>query len=91
MRKAFGVAGGEPHPDGLEELVIGDPKYDDWDVVADYRELETARAFRQALTDRGIQAVLTADWELDEYGRGDIALRVPPGKAIEAEGLLDGD
>ena len=38
-----------------------------------------------------IDSVLTADWDLDEYGRGDISLRVPPGKAIEAEGLLDGD
>ena len=43
----------------------------------DFDELETARAFRQALTDRGVEAVLTSDWPLDEYGRGDISLRVP--------------
>lgn len=87
----FRVAVGEEHSDGLGELVVGDAAYDDWDVVADYGELETARAFRQALTDRGISAVLTADWALDEFGRGDIALRVPAGQGIEAEEMLDAD
>jgi hypothetical protein len=83
------TAGGERHADGLDELVIGDAAYDDWDVVADYGELETARAFRQTLTDRGERAVLTADWPLDEWGRGDIALRVPPGRGLEAEEMLE--
>ena len=88
---AFRVAVAKEHSDGLGELVVGDAAYDDWDVVADYDELETARAFRQALTDRGIEAVLTADWALDEFGRGDIALRVPAGRGIEAEEMLDSD
>jgi hypothetical protein len=35
--------------------------------------------------------VLTSDWQLDEFGRGDIALRVPPGKWSEAEELLGPD
>lgn len=79
----------EPHADGEAELRVGDPRFDDWDVVADYGELETARAFRQSLTDRGRRAVLTSDWPLDRFGRGDIALRVPPGEGIEAEEMLD--
>jgi hypothetical protein len=32
--------------------------------------------------------VLTADWPLDGFGRGDIALRVPPGRWSDAEELL---
>ncbi|MBA2240103.1 MAG: hypothetical protein H0W09_02475 [Solirubrobacterales bacterium] len=92
FRERFRRLGAEvsrPHPDGEAELVVGDASYDDWDVVTDYAELETARAFRQSLTDRGQRAVLTADWPLDEFGRGDIALRVPPGMGIEAEEMLD--
>ena len=91
LRGIWGVAGGDMHPDGLDELAVGDAAYDDWDVVRDFAELETARAFRQALTDRGERAVLTADWPLDEFGRGDIALRVPSGRGIEAEEMLDPD
>src|SRR5687768_1328200 len=87
--RALGTSEGSLHADGLAELKVGDAAYDDWDIVADYAELETARAFRQALTDRGVEAVLTSDWPLDEYGRGDISLRVPPGKGIEAEEMLE--
>ena len=89
--RLWGYAAGESHPDGLSELKVGDAAFDDWDVVEDFAELETARAFRQSLTDRGLKAVLTADWPLDEYGRGDIALRVPPGRGPEAGEMLDAD
>ena len=39
--------------------------------------------------DSGIEAVLTSDWPLDEWGRGDIALRVPPGDWSGATEALD--
>jgi hypothetical protein len=91
LSRIWNVAATEHHPDGLAELLVGDAAYDDWDVVRDFGELETARAFRQALTDQGAEAVLTTDWPLDEWGRGDIALRVPPGRGGEAEDLLDSD
>jgi hypothetical protein len=91
INRVFRTAGGEPHADGIGELHVGDAAYDDWEVIADYPELETARAFHQALTDQGVNAVLTSDWPLDEYGRGDIALRVPPGQGADAEELLDSD
>ena len=91
IRRLWDAAGGERHPDGLDELLVGDPAYDDWEVVQDFEDLETARAFRQTLTDQGMTAVLTADWPLDEFGHGDIALRVPPALASEAEDLLDSD
>ena len=89
VRQLFGVGEDSLHPDGLAELQVGDASYDDWDVVRDFGELETARAWRQQLTDAGIEAVITSDHPLDEFGRGDIALRVPPGRWSEANELLD--
>ena len=89
LERAGRAFGGEPHADGLAELHIGDAAYDSWDVVQDFTELETARAFHQNLAERGQSAELCADHPLDEFGRGDIALRVPPGEGPDAEELLD--
>jgi hypothetical protein len=89
LRNLGRAVGGERHPDGEAEVHIGDASFDDWDVIRDFSELETARAWRQSLTDRGVEAVLTADWPLDEYGRGDIALRVPNGKGVAAGDMLE--
>ena len=89
LRRLFGVAGGPLHPDGLADLHVGDPRFDDWEVVRDFGDLETGRAWRQQLTDAGLDAELTADHPLDEWGRGDIALRVPQGRWSEANELLD--
>ena len=58
------------------QVHIGDPRFDDWEVVADYEELETGLAFRDGLRELGITAELTADHPLDKFARGDIALRV---------------
>jgi hypothetical protein len=91
LRRIWTAAGGEPRPDGLDELHVGDAAYDQWDIVRDFGELETGRAFRQSLTDPGVDAVLTSDWPLDQWGRGDISLRVPPGQGTEAEDLLDSE
>ena len=79
---------GERHADGEAELHVDDPRFDDWEVVRDFAELRSARAWRQVLSEHGIDAVLTADWPLDEFGRGDIALRVPGERYIEADELL---
>jgi hypothetical protein len=81
--------GGGIHPDGIGELHIGDARFDDWEVVKDFDDLETARAFHQALTDAGMEAEITSDYELNQFGRGDIALRVPPGRWSEANELLE--
>jgi hypothetical protein len=91
LRRIWQAVAGEGPPDGAVELHVGDPRFDDWDVVRDFDDLQTARAFRQSLSDRGVEAILTADWPLDRFGRGDIALRVPPGRWSEAEELLDAD
>jgi hypothetical protein len=72
------------------ELHVGDPRFDGWEVVRDFEDLPTAGAFRQQVAEAGIEAVLTSDWPLDQFGRGDIALRVPPGSWSDAEDLLSG-
>jgi hypothetical protein len=89
LRDLFGVGAGPLHPDGLAELNVADASYDDWEVVRDFEDLETSRAWRQQLNEAGVEAVITADHPLNEFGRGDIALRVPPGRWSEANELLD--
>ncbi len=76
----------EPGPD---TVAIGDPRFDDWEVVRDFEDVEGARAWRAHLAEAGFDAVLTADWELDRFGRGDIALRVPGDQWSDADALLD--
>lgn len=73
----------------MADLIVGDPAYDDWEVVRDFEELDAARAWRQHLAESGIEAVLTSDYPLDRFGRGDIALRVPPSRWSDAEEVLD--
>jgi hypothetical protein len=72
------------------DIHVGDATYDDWTVVRDFEDLETALAFRDQLRDAGIRAVLTSDWELDRFHRGDIALRVEGRDYGDAEALLSG-
>ena len=73
---------------GAVPVHVDDPRFDSWDVVRDFGDVRTARAFRQALEEAGIESVLTSDWPLDRFGRGDVALRVPPESWSEAELLL---
>jgi hypothetical protein len=72
------------------QVHIADPRFDAWEVVRDFEDLHTARAFRQQVSEAGLEAVLTSDWPLDRFERGDIALRVPPGAWSDAEELLSG-
>ncbi|HZA58652.1 MAG TPA: hypothetical protein VE523_05650 [Solirubrobacterales bacterium] len=60
-------------------------------MVRDFGDLESARAWRQQLEEAGIEAALTSDLPLDEFGRGEIALRVPPGRWSAAAEALDPD
>jgi hypothetical protein len=70
---------------------IGDPRFDSWEVVRDFEDLESALAWRQHLVDVGIESAVTSDWPLDRFGRGDVALRVPPGLWSDAEEALGED
>jgi hypothetical protein len=72
------------------DVHVGEPTYDDWEVVRDFEDLETALAFRDQLRDAGFKAVLTSDWELDQFRRGDIALRVEGAAYGDAEVFLSG-
>ncbi len=82
LRRAFG-----PGP-GTTQIHVGDPSFDGWEVVRDFGDVKTARAWHQALVEAGIDGVLTADWPIDRFGRGDISLRVMPDDWSEAELLL---
>jgi len=85
IRAALG--GRSPGP-GATAVHVDDPSFDSWEVVRDFTDVKTARAWHQALKEAGIGAALTVDWPLDRYGRGDIALRVLPEDWSEAELLL---
>ncbi|MFM8520107.1 MAG: hypothetical protein ACKOB2_06890 [Solirubrobacterales bacterium] len=75
---------------GDPKVHVGDPRFDDWEPVSGFEDVETGMAFAQHLREAGLDAVLTADWEPDEFGRGDLQLQVPPGKRSEAEEILSG-
>ena len=75
---------------GGADVHVGDATYDDWAVVRDFDDLDTALAFRDQLRGAGFKAVLTSDWELDRFRRGDIALRVESSDYGDAEMLLSG-
>ena len=72
------------------EVHVGEATYDEWAVVRDFEDLDTAIAFRDRVREAGIKAVLTSDWELDRFRRGDIALRVEGSDYGDAEVLLSG-
>lgn len=89
LRDRFGFArrGRQPGP-GKTPIHVDDPAFDSWEVVRDFGDVKTARAWHQALEEAGIAAALTADWPIDRFGRGDIALRVQGDDWSEAEFLL---
>jgi hypothetical protein len=82
FRDAFGSG------PGATPIHVDDPTFDSWEVVRDFGDVRTARAWHQALAEAGIEAVLTSDWPIDRFGRGDIALRVRGEDWSEAEFLL---
>ncbi len=71
------------------DVFINDPRFDGWETVQTFEDLETASAFAQQLNEGGIDAVLTADNPPDRHGRGDIYLSVPSDRAIEAQEFID--
>ena len=75
---------------GPLDLHVGDSLFDHWETVADFEDVETARAFAGQLRALGIDAALTADSELDRFGRGEIYLRVPGERYGDATVALDG-
>jgi hypothetical protein len=76
--------------DGADRIHVGDPRFDGWEVVHEFEDLATGLAWRDALRERGLDAELTSDWELDSFNRGEINLQVPPGQWSEAEEIMSG-
>jgi hypothetical protein len=75
---------------GKVVLHVDDITFDNWNIVADYSELTTAMAYCQQLRELGFAAELTSDWPLDQWGVGDIALRVHPDEdQFRARDLID--
>ena len=77
-----------PETAGSADLVVGDPRYDDWEVVREFEDVETGRAWLQHLSEVGVPAALTSDHSPDRFGRGEIWLQVPAGRWSEAEEFL---
>ncbi len=77
-------------PDGIGELFVDDPRFDPWEVVREFEDLSTARAWCQRLQEAGIDAVVTADHAPDRFGRGDFYLQVTPERWSDAEAFLSG-
>jgi hypothetical protein len=70
---------------GQTPVHVGDPRFEAWEVVREFGEVTTARAWHQALVEAGIEAALTADWAPDRFGHGEIFLCVPGDRWSEAE------
>ena len=69
-------------------LYVDDPRFDGWEVVREFEDIESARSWRGHLQDAGIAAEITADHALDRFGRGDIYLQVPSEQWSDAEEFL---
>ena len=77
-------------PDGIGDVFVDDPRFDQWEVVREFEDLSTARAWRQQLAEAGIEAVITADHAPNRFGRGDFYLQVLPENWSDAESFLSG-
>ena len=73
---------------GQTPVHVGDARFEGWEVVREFTDVRTARAWHQALEEAGIEAALTADWQVDRFGHGAIWLCVRPEDWSEAELLL---
>ena len=70
------------------KIHVGDPRFDSWEIVRSFEDLETALAWRQHLVEAGVECAVTSDWPLDRFDHGDISLQVPPGSWSDAEEIL---
>ena len=77
-----------PRRSGADAVHVGDPRFDDWEVVREFEDAASAIAWRRHLEDAGIEAVVTSDHELDRFGRGDLYLQVPGDRWSDAEEFL---
>jgi hypothetical protein len=84
----MGLFSRRPRRPRADEVFVGDPRFDDWETVRQFEDVDSARAWRRHLEQAGIEAAVTSDHELDRFGRGDLYLQVPAGRWSEAEEYL---
>lgn len=72
-----------------EPVLIGDPRVDRWESVAEFADRETALAWRDQLRALGVDACCSADQPLDRGGRGSVSLVVPPEQCSRANEIID--
>ena len=71
------------------DVLIGDPRLEDWETVSTFEERTTALAWRDQLRNLGVDAQCAADHPLDRFGRGDVYLVVPAGQWSRANEILE--
>jgi hypothetical protein len=71
------------------QVLVGDPRVEDWETVSTFEDQTTAVAWRDQLRDMGVDAQCAADHPLDRFGRGDIFLVVPPGQWSRANEVIE--
>ena len=70
-------------------IAIGDPRLADWETVSTFEDQKTAVAWRDQLRAMGVDASCVADRPLDQFGRGDVYLVVPPAQWSRATEILE--
>ena len=70
-------------------MLVGDPRFENWETVSTFDEQTTALAWRDQLRSMGVEAACIADNPLDRFGRGDIYLVVPPDQWSRANEIID--
>lgn len=83
IRRLFSRGGREP------AVLVGDPRFEDWETVSTFEDRETAVAWRDQLRGLGLDAACVADTALDAHGRGDIYLVVAPGQWSRANEVVE--
>jgi hypothetical protein len=59
------------------------------ETVGTFADQRTALAWRDRLREMGVDATCTADHPLDQFGRGDIYLVVPPEQWSRANEIIE--
>jgi hypothetical protein len=76
-------AAGEP------DILIADPRVEDWETVSTFTDRTTAVAWRDQLRGMGVDASCAADHPLDRNGCGDIYLVVPAEQWSRANEIIE--
>ena len=70
-------------------VLIGDPRVDGWETVTTFEDEQTAVAWRDQLRQLGVDACCVADNLVDQFGRGDVYLVVPPAQWSRATEIVE--